>query len=42
VLVSDDARFFADAEIGSAASKLPHTGARPWTDDFSDLIEYLD
>ncbi len=41
VLVSDDPRFFAAPEIRTAASKLAHTGARAWTDDFSDLIEYM-
>jgi SAM-dependent methyltransferase len=42
VLVSEDARLLAGPQIGPAASKLPHTDARPWTDDFSDLIEYLE
>jgi SAM-dependent methyltransferase len=41
VLVSADAHFFADPQIAAAASKLAHTTARAWTDDFSDLIEYM-
>ncbi len=41
VLVSDDAQLLAQAPIGPAGSKLAHTDGRPWTDDFSDLIEYL-
>jgi SAM-dependent methyltransferase len=41
VLVSADARFFAEPQIRTAASKLAHTTARAWTDDFSDLIEYM-
>jgi SAM-dependent methyltransferase len=41
VLVSRDSRFFAAPQIRTAVSKLAHIAARAWTDDFSDLIEYL-
>lgn len=41
VLVSGDPRFFGRAPVAAATSKLAHTAARPWTDDFSDLVEYL-
>jgi SAM-dependent methyltransferase len=41
VLVSADSKFFAAPQIKAAASKVPHGAARAWTDDFSDLLEYL-
>ncbi|HTX23559.1 MAG TPA: fused MFS/spermidine synthase [Steroidobacteraceae bacterium] len=41
VLVSADAAFFEAPQIKPAASKLPRGGSRPWTDDFSDLIEFM-
>jgi SAM-dependent methyltransferase len=41
VLVSGDLRLLGEAPIGPAAVKLAHTAARAWTDDFSDLMEYL-
>jgi len=41
VLVCADPRFFGKAPVAAATRKLAHTAARPWTDDFSDLMEYL-
>jgi len=41
VLVSGDSRFFATPQIGKAATKVAHGPTRAWTDDFSDLMEYL-
>jgi hypothetical protein len=41
VLLAREPRAFARAELAPVAKALPQYGSRPWTDDYSDPLEFL-
>jgi hypothetical protein len=41
VLLSRELRYFERPELASVARTLPRYTTRPWTDDYSDPLEYL-
>jgi spermidine synthase len=41
VLLSRQSRYFERAELASVVRLLPHNMSRPWSDDYSDPMDFL-